>query len=217
ALFVAFLAWLSRTVEITPALGGGKPVDSPSWAIGWWFVPIACLWKPYAVVRDVWKRLATASRRGGSELVLGWWLLLLGAPIAISVAGGTFDALPGGAVDATTFGYLFVAWGIVTGAAVLGFLVVSEIQARADERAAGLGFEQPLPTAEAPPSNGALGRPPGAVMAGAGAVGGTVPNVGPRHGAALQVASVRPSTCPSCGTGGIAGRSACQLCGFALV
>lgn len=34
ATAAAFLAWLSRSVDNVPALGGGRPDFSPRWAIG---------------------------------------------------------------------------------------------------------------------------------------------------------------------------------------
>lgn len=150
ALAVAFLAWLSRTVEITPALGGGTPSTSPAWSIIWWFIPIALLWKPYGVVREVWERLATPERRGNAWIVVGWWLGWIGG----GVLGRAGDIM---ARTGTDWGSLETALLPAVGssvaslvAAILGFFLVRELQARADLRALALGFEAPLPSAARP-------------------------------------------------------------------
>ena len=151
ALAIGFLAWLSRTVEIVPALGAGTPHDSPRWAIGWWFVPIAFLWKPYTVVREVWDRLATPTRAGDAKLVLAWWLTWLSSTFVARFATASANSVSTTLASAQGL-YVLVAIADIGSAvaAVLGFLVVREIQARAGERALGLGFEAPLPSAAAP-------------------------------------------------------------------
>ena len=153
-LAIAFLAWLSRTVEIVPALGAGTPHDSPRWAIGWWFVPIAFLWKPYGVVREVWDRLATPTRTGDARLVLAWWLTWLSSTLVARFASASATSASTTVASAQS---LFVVVAIAdigsTAAAVLGFLLVREIQARADERALRLGFDEPLPSAAPLPTD----------------------------------------------------------------
>jgi len=87
AAAVAFLAWLSRAVENTPALGGGSPDFSPREAIGWWFVPIANFVRGYQIVADLWQRMGGGSTR----LVLVWWILWLGSE-AVGLAFGVLPA-----------------------------------------------------------------------------------------------------------------------------
>ena len=155
-LAIAFLAWLSRTVEIVPALGAGTPHDSPRWAIGWWFVPIAFLWKPYGVVREVWDRLATPTRTGDARLVLAWWLTWLSSTFVARFATASANSASTTLASAQSlFAVVAIAEIGSTAAAVLGFLVVREIQARADERALRLGFDEPLPSAAPLPTDSA--------------------------------------------------------------
>jgi hypothetical protein len=132
---IAVLAWLSRTVEIVPVLGGGTPRRSPREAIGWWFVPIANLFIPYLMVGDVYVRLGTATRRGGDGFVLAWWLLFIVGDGVCRVAGIAIDG-------ATTIdeirgvGIVLIVANIAT--SLGGFLlvwIVGEIDARARERA----------------------------------------------------------------------------------
>ncbi len=50
---------------------------SPAWSVGWWFVPIMDLFKPYLVVKEIY-RLSHAIGREGADakpyLLQLWWL-----------------------------------------------------------------------------------------------------------------------------------------------
>ncbi len=53
---------------------------TPAWAIGWFFVPIANLWKPYQALLEIWR--ASTGREGWREFdshpLLGvWWFMHL--------------------------------------------------------------------------------------------------------------------------------------------
>lgn len=83
---VAFLAWLSRAVENTPALGGGQPAHSPREAIGWWFVPVANFFVPYQIVADLWRRMAPSPTASSVAIVATWWVLWIGGAVAGQIA-----------------------------------------------------------------------------------------------------------------------------------
>lgn len=85
AAAIALLAWLSRVVDNTPGLGGGDPSVSPRASIIWWFVPIASQFKPYLIVADVWRRLATSAVEARPTILQAWWILW--------VVGGVLDYL----------------------------------------------------------------------------------------------------------------------------
>lgn len=141
ALAIAYLAWISRTVEIVPTLGGGTPKDSPRMSIGWWFVPIAFLWKPYTVVREVLDRLSVPAKPPGGLVVEAWWFCLLGGFIVDHVASAITPG-PGAWSTFQTALWLTVVGSLLyLGAAIFGFLVVRDIQARADLRSKALGFD----------------------------------------------------------------------------
>jgi hypothetical protein len=134
---IAFLAWLSRSVENAPLLGLGTPPVSPRWAIGWWFVPFLSFWKPFGVVRDLYVRLGGAAAPVG--LVTAWWIAW--------IAGLVLDRLSGAMVDrASTLDAIrsvFVL-GIVAElslavAAILAILLVRRMQGWADAHAAQAG------------------------------------------------------------------------------
>ncbi|MEK7950736.1 DUF4328 domain-containing protein [Luteolibacter soli] len=48
--------------------------DTPGWAVGWYFIPIANLWKPFVAMRDIVR--ASTMREGlPSFLLPTWWTL----------------------------------------------------------------------------------------------------------------------------------------------
>jgi len=49
---------------------------SPGWAVGWFFIPFACLWKPFGALSQAWR--ATVDPKGGAFLkapgiMVAWW------------------------------------------------------------------------------------------------------------------------------------------------
>jgi len=87
---IASLAWLNRLVSNVPALGGGTPSVGPTGAVVWWFVPLANLVKPYQVVAESWRSLATSPAGSSATIVLVWWLLFMGG----NILGNIYARLP---------------------------------------------------------------------------------------------------------------------------
>ena len=144
ALAIAFVAWLSRTVDNVPALRGGTPHDSPRWAVMWWFVPIAFLWKPYSVVRESWDRLATPAHHGHTRRVVGWWLCWIAGTAITRLANGmASDPNASATALETAYADEMLGLAVLVGSAALGLLVVRETEQRARDRAIKLGLEPP--------------------------------------------------------------------------
>lgn len=132
---IALLAWLSRSVDNVPSLGGGTPIATPRWSIGWWFIPLANLVRPYRIIRDVHDRMATDDRRGGGWVILGWWLFwivsnFIGSMLLQRDTPDTLDGLR------TWFSVGAIIEALDIPAVVLAIVIVRRIQARADDRAA---------------------------------------------------------------------------------
>ncbi len=51
---IAVLRWIYRSSRYAQALGPAMAV-TPGWAVGWFFVPIANLWKPFQAVSETWQ------------------------------------------------------------------------------------------------------------------------------------------------------------------
>jgi hypothetical protein len=73
-LGITFLRWIYRANKNLHALAPGAMGFSPGWSVGWFFIPIANLFKPYQVMKEIW----SAARRGlaGGRSLLGWWWCL---------------------------------------------------------------------------------------------------------------------------------------------
>src|SRR3954469_12141115 len=74
ATVVVWCIWQHHAQANAAVLSGGPLRFTPGWAVGWWFIPIANLWKPFQAVRELWK----ASHGGGWQTIatwslLGWW------------------------------------------------------------------------------------------------------------------------------------------------
>lgn len=70
---IVSLKWIYRTNANAHAMAPGLP-NSPPWAVGWFFVPIASLFKPYQSMAQTWRVSTRAPGRGGqNSVLLGWW------------------------------------------------------------------------------------------------------------------------------------------------
>ena len=49
-----FLLWIYRSNKNLRALSGESMTFTPGWSVGWYFIPIVCLWKPYQVMKEIW-------------------------------------------------------------------------------------------------------------------------------------------------------------------
>jgi len=48
------LRWIYRINQNARELAPDKPI-SPGWAVGWYFVPVLALWKPFQAMREAWQ------------------------------------------------------------------------------------------------------------------------------------------------------------------
>ncbi len=77
---VIFGCWIVRANKNVRALGADGLRFTPGWAVGYFFVPIVNLWKPYQAMSDLWR----GSRNPGSwvataagAVLPAWWTLWL--------------------------------------------------------------------------------------------------------------------------------------------
>ena len=91
AVLVLMITWLYQAHR-SDRMDPSRLEHKSGWAIGGWFVPFLNLVRPYQVVEDV--RVASQSTFGRqSDVVLAWWLTVVGA----SIAGRVTAALISGA------------------------------------------------------------------------------------------------------------------------
>lgn len=96
--------------------GGRRLETSPPWAVGWYFIPFANLWKPYQALAEI----ARAAGRQASDLPMGlWWGLWL----ATSISGNVSFRLSLRAVETNEI-ILASAFGLVSSATGIGAALV---------------------------------------------------------------------------------------------
>ena len=68
------LKWIYRTSRNAHALAKGLTI-TPPWAVGWFFVPIAFLFKPYQAFRETWQVSSNPAAWASEPTpsLLGWW------------------------------------------------------------------------------------------------------------------------------------------------
>lgn len=155
---VFFLVWLNRANKNLTPLRAGYQEFSSGWAVGWWFIPIASLWKPFQVVREVWREsdpddvsaiegggflsgVASASS-GAPGYMVWWWVLWVIANILSNVAGRTLDAARPETIKIS--GIVFIVNAILNiVAGILAIHVVRDITDRQDLRIRKVGMIAP--------------------------------------------------------------------------
>lgn len=85
-----FLKWTYRVVKNARVMSGGRMNAKPGWAIGWYFVPIAFLWKPVQYLRETWRVSFSPGSPGAVEVpgMFGlWWACWLVSALSGNIAG----------------------------------------------------------------------------------------------------------------------------------
>ena len=77
---VTLMRWIYRANLNARGLGAQGMTFTPGWSVGWYFVPIANLWKPYQAMKEIWQ--ASCNPRAWSTIteasqVGTWWTLFL--------------------------------------------------------------------------------------------------------------------------------------------
>jgi hypothetical protein len=137
---VAWLMWQHRAQRNLHRLGVAGLAFTPGWAVGWWFVPVANLFKPFQAMRELWR----ASRADVEDaffagartwIVLAWWWGLL---ITSEVLGRIAVVVGRGALEATDYivrDRILIADHLLSAAAaVLAIVVVRSIARRQAEK-----------------------------------------------------------------------------------
>lgn len=73
---VLFGVWIHRMDSNIHALGALNLRFTPGWAVGWYFVPVANLWKPYQAMSEIWrasKNPAGWQSESAGGLLRWWW------------------------------------------------------------------------------------------------------------------------------------------------
>jgi hypothetical protein len=77
---IVFCCWVYVVAENVRALGARRLKYSPGWAVGYYFIPIVCLWVPYQAMKEIWKASVDPGNWRSirtSPIVSWWWGLWL--------------------------------------------------------------------------------------------------------------------------------------------
>ena len=145
---VAFLLWTYRANSNCRALGA-QGMISPGWSVGWYFVPIANLWKPYQAMEEIWqasKNPQSWQRVKRPGIVTCWWYIWLANLIATNFtltwvqSAKTSDDL----IRATNAD-LFVASTDVL-AAILAAWIIAKVHLMQETWIGSLALSNPTPS-----------------------------------------------------------------------
>jgi len=73
---ILILKWIYRSNYNARQLGATEMAFTPGWSIGWYFIPIANLWKPYQAMKEIWKASSNPqswNSQSVSSLLPWWW------------------------------------------------------------------------------------------------------------------------------------------------
>jgi len=78
---ILFLRFLYKAVKQAKAFTTPYTYVSPGWAVGYWFIPLMNLYRPFEVVKALFKSSAheagDAKPTAGEQLLSAWWALFL--------------------------------------------------------------------------------------------------------------------------------------------
>jgi hypothetical protein len=119
--FVLLVIWTNHAHKATQDLWSGDRRWSSGWTVGGWFIPVANLIIPRAVITEI-ERLATSPRTAGRvgprwnrqpTAAIGWvwWIAFAGGWI-LNAIGTRLGSGPESSSDAVTAGYALSALGL---------------------------------------------------------------------------------------------------------
>lgn len=188
ALAVVWAVWFRRLRLNAEVFAPGAHRFSPGWAAGAWFTPVVNLWFPKQIANDIWRASSPqgphAANRG---LLNGWWVTWIVAMVMNSIGSIRYSALRN-KIESDSYSPSFseakedveslhdilafdmFALVVLMAAAVLALLLVRQITAMQEQRAA------------LPPQVGPMGGP-APYGAGAPSPYGVPPQGQPPYGA----------------------------------
>lgn len=127
---VAFLIWWHHSVANVRASGQQLSV-TPGWAVGMWFVPLANLWLPFGVMKEL---AATHLSPGRERQVSLWWAAWVIGNIVSNVATRSVRRLGSDPVTQATIaeGLLVFSYVLTIVAAVQLLALTRFVQGRQD-------------------------------------------------------------------------------------
>jgi hypothetical protein len=86
---ILILIWIYRASRNLRYLGADGLGYSPGWSVGWYFIPLANLWKPYGAVREIWQASSNPQNwqyEPVPAILSWWWFFWLGTNILANIS-----------------------------------------------------------------------------------------------------------------------------------
>ncbi|KOR33555.1 hypothetical protein TI05_00320 [Achromatium sp. WMS3] len=86
---IMFLRWVHLLNKNCHGFGTQDMKFTPGWAIGYYFVPLLNLYKPYQAMQEIWKVSTNPinwQNQNGSTLIGWWWTLFLISNLLINIS-----------------------------------------------------------------------------------------------------------------------------------
>ena len=112
---ITFFIWIYKTTRRLREQAGAAMPFSPGWAVGWFFIPIANLYKPYQVMNAVWQ-VSHAKAPTDPVPVRRWW----GLAIASVVLMGMLVLFTGICLVSPSIFSINAQFALFTGMALVG-------------------------------------------------------------------------------------------------
>ena len=135
-LIVFFCMWVYRANYNARALGATGMAFTPGWSVGWYFIPIANLWKPFQAMREIYRASKPdPDEAGHGDAFLGvWWGLWIVTGF-LGNAAFRLSIRAEGLQEITRSSQVTLASDVVDiPAAVLAYLVVSRTHNRQETK-----------------------------------------------------------------------------------
>lgn len=91
---VFYCMWVHRVSKNAHVIKKGDLSQTPGWAVGFHFVPIANLWKPLTAISEIYNVSGSRPLQSMDNLVVWWWVCWLVYTVGSNILGGL--ALPAG-------------------------------------------------------------------------------------------------------------------------
>ena len=139
---VVCLFWMYRAYANLKMMGSKETAITPGWAVGYWFVPVVNLYRPYKTMHELWSRSATANLAGAvaaaPSLIGLWWLCYVGAGLVGRAAGVmATDATELSALQQSTL-FLIVSDALLVLAGIIFIILVRQVDAAQQQATAPL-------------------------------------------------------------------------------
>ena len=134
ATSAVFCAWIHRVSANLVSLGTERQRFSPAWAVIWWFVPVTQLFRPYEVLKEIWRESRPTSSRQESWNLLRWWWTAWITAIVLAPLNWLLNGSGEAEIQIFSGQMAVVRFSSMLAATVMAVMMVRRISALQDEK-----------------------------------------------------------------------------------